>query len=653
MLAFHRSSTTPQTSPKVLEEEMEDIRGRLEMRVDQLSKLEVALMETFEKLDEVVRRVILQEKELNQREQTKLMWEIEDLEKEELSIEVKYHEKRLEIVKLRQDLRKKIFERQGRKDDQRSILTTLQSSNFATSYKQVNPRDEPSTPVSRNGSTVYTDVNSDDFVFAQWNLNPKEIEYDKSSKPIGSGAFGDVYRGRLRGKEVAVKKLVFQELDEATMSEFKKECAVMAKLRHPNIILFMGACIAVGNLSMVVELMPKGSVFDRLHDDKIKLGLMTRVLFAKDTALGMACLHGMTPPFLHLDLKSQNLLVDDNWTVKVSDFGLSQIKKVEKTVGKAGSPLYMAPEMLLDQGYNEKADVYSFGIVLWELYTHLEPYNKAFKSFDEMLEAVTKKGRRPDIPEDCPLKYKDLMQQCWNPDPQYRPSFAKIVSSHILDEIVIESTISPKNDIGRAFWKEKYLEKTIVDWKDFLISFSRSIGFEIPKDPEDIKMQCLKELIVRRSNQGKDEVHLEDFGKMLEWFGPLEKGNSILKRIETQLRSKGFYGDIETGDAEKLLNGKKTGSYLVRFSTRDPGCYAITVLSKVGALKHYRITHKAGGRYILGTSEYDSLEALIKAHKKDLHLKLPLGGSRYESMFIADEKKLASQGYMDQSQIKP
>jgi len=244
------------------------------------------------------------------------------------------------------------------------------------------------------------------------------------------------------------------------------------------------------------------------------------------------------------------------------------------------------------------------------------------------------------------------MQACWNPDPNNRPSFAKILSSHILDEVIIEAMISPKNDLGRAIWKEKFLEKVVVDWKDFLITFSNKAGFPIPRDPDDIQMQCLKELVVKKSKEGKEEVSLEDFGKMLEWFGPLEKGSGILRRVEAQLRMKGFFGDIETQESEKILNGKKKGAYLVRFSTRDPGCYAITVLSKTGVLKHYRISHKAGGKYVLGQNEYDSMDALIKAHKKELYLDSPLGGSHYETLFVAYDKKLATQGYMDTDQIK-
>lgn len=157
--------------------------------------------------------------------------------------------------------------------------------------------------------------------------------------------------------------------------------------------------------------------------------------------------------------------------LKGLDFGLSQIKRSDKTKGKAGSPIYMAPEMLLDHGYDEKADVYSFGIVLWEvhrqdllllttkLYTQEEPYKGRFKTFEELVEGVTKHGIRPDIPADCPEKLKQLIQQCWNPSPENRPSFASILKSNILDEIMIDCVISEPNKVGREMWKKHFLEK--------------------------------------------------------------------------------------------------------------------------------------------------------------------------------------------------
>jgi len=156
-------------------------------------------------------------------------------------------------------------------------------------------------------------------------------------------------------------------------------------------------------------------------------------------------------------------------------------------------------------------------------------------------------------------------------------------------------------------------------------------------------MQCLKDLLMKNQNN-REIVTLEEFGRMLEWFGPLEKGDTLLRNIQRQLGSKGFFGFCEASDAEKLLSASKKGTYLVRFSGNKPGCYAITVFT--GTHKHLRIEHQAGTKYILGKAEFDTLEALIKANKKEFSLNIPLAGSKYESLFTAYEKKIATEGYM-------
>lgn len=145
----------------------------------------------------------------------------------------------------------------------------------------------------------------------------------------------------------------------------------------------------LGNLAIVSEFLPRGSVYDLLRDKKTALSLKRRLLFATDCARGaqlrrlrdshavvcpgMVWLHGASPPILHLDLKTANLLVNEAWSVKVGDFGLARHKRVA-LAGRVGSPLYMAPEVLQGEAYDESADVYSFGVILCELHTRADPY---------------------------------------------------------------------------------------------------------------------------------------------------------------------------------------------------------------------------------------------------------------------------------------
>jgi serine/threonine protein kinase len=138
-------------------------------------------------------------------------------------------------------------------------------------------------------------------------------------------------------------------------------------------------------------------------------------------------MHKCNPIILHRDLKSDNLLVTGDWTIKVADFGLSRFRSDKKTMTQVGTPMWMAPEVILGEKYTERADVYSFGIILWEIMTRREPYED--KEAMQIVLEVVNKGLRPTIPTefaDCPLV--PLMRDCWKEEPNHRPVFSVILS---------------------------------------------------------------------------------------------------------------------------------------------------------------------------------------------------------------------------------
>ncbi|XP_050899067.1 probable serine/threonine-protein kinase SIS8 isoform X2 [Lathyrus oleraceus] len=143
---------------------------------------------------------------------------------------------------------------------------------------------------------------------------------------IGLGSYGEVYRGEWHGTEVAVKKFLLQDISGESLEEFKSEVQIMRRLRHPNVVLFMGAITRPPNLSIVTEFLPRGSLYRLLHRPNSQLDERRRLRMALDAARGMNYLHNSTPVIVHRDLKSPNLLVDKNWVVKVCDFGLSRMK---------------------------------------------------------------------------------------------------------------------------------------------------------------------------------------------------------------------------------------------------------------------------------------------------------------------------------------
>lgn len=261
---------------------------------------------------------------------------------------------------------------------------------------------------------------------------------------IGTGGFAEVFRGVYRGTDVAVKKLLHRPVASAAarttgvdagdvaakaVADFKAEVALMTRLRHPNIVLFMG--VVPEPLSLVTEYCARGNLFDLLHNPKVPLPWGLRKQMALDAARGMNYLHTSTPVIIHRDLKSLNLLVDDRWAVKVADFGLARFKantaSTSRYTMQCGTMQWMAPEVITGHVYTEKADVFSFGINLWELLTRDVPYRGM-----EVMQvgyAVLNAGLRPPIPADAPRDYAAVIKACLRADPAKRPTFAQIINA--------------------------------------------------------------------------------------------------------------------------------------------------------------------------------------------------------------------------------
>ncbi|KAG5043856.1 hypothetical protein AAZX31_03G171400 [Glycine max] len=248
---------------------------------------------------------------------------------------------------------------------------------------------------------------------------------------IGSGSFGTVHHAEWNGSEVAVKILMEQDFKGERFKEFLREVAIMKGLRHPNIVLLMGAVTKPPNLSIVTEYLSRGSLYRLLHKPGATemLDERRRLSMAYDVAKGMNYLHKRNPPIVHRDLKSPNLLVDKKYTVKVGDFGLSRLKANTFLSSKsaAGTPEWMAPEVLRDEPSNEKSDVYSFGVILWELATLQQPWSNL--NPPQVVAAVGFKGKRLEIPRDLNPQLASIIEACWANEPWKRPSFSSIMDS--------------------------------------------------------------------------------------------------------------------------------------------------------------------------------------------------------------------------------
>eukprot|EP01113_Clastostelium_recurvatum_P017565 TRINITY_DN2066_c0_g1_i3.p1 TRINITY_DN2066_c0_g1~~TRINITY_DN2066_c0_g1_i3.p1 ORF type:complete len:664 (-),score=136.84 TRINITY_DN2066_c0_g1_i3:76-2067(-) len=262
------------------------------------------------------------------------------------------------------------------------------------------------------------------------NVRPIDMSEIQVHHRIGRGSCAEVYVGTWHGTTVAIKKAkIFTEDDEDFLNELSQEASILSTIRHPNVLQFLGTANNPPEIVIVTEYMARGSLYRLIHDKNMELSWHRIRNMALDVAKGMNYLHCCDPVIIHRDLKSHNLLVDEHFKVKVCDFGLSTMMKQrldKKTaMTPVGTPCWTAPEVLRNETYTEKADVFSYGVVLWELCTREDPY-AGMPTFQIVI-AVGQHKMRPVVPPTTPAEMAQLMTECWNESYADRPSFSSIV----------------------------------------------------------------------------------------------------------------------------------------------------------------------------------------------------------------------------------
>lgn len=262
----------------------------------------------------------------------------------------------------------------------------------------------------------------------------EEWSADMSQLLIGnkfaSGRHSRIYRGIYKQRDVAIKIISQPEEDENLANflekQFISEVALLFHLRHPNIITFVAACKKPPVFCIITEYLAGGSLRKYLHQQEpYSVPLNLALKLALDIARGMQYLHSQG--ILHRDLKSENLLLGEDMCVKVADFGISCLEsQCGSAKGFTGTYRWMAPEMIKEKHHTKKVDVYSFGIVLWELLTALTPFDNMTP--EQAAFAVCQKDARPPLPSSCPLAFSHLINRCWSSNPEKRPQFEEIVS---------------------------------------------------------------------------------------------------------------------------------------------------------------------------------------------------------------------------------
>lgn len=221
---------------------------------------------------------------------------------------------------------------------------------------------------------------------------------------------------------------------------FLQEVQLLKSIRHPNLLFYMGACVDPrAPLCIVAELIMGGSLYDCLHGrQRTSFTLQQKVALIHDIARGMLYLHGRDPIVLHRDLKSANILVeqqnDGSYKAMIIDFGLSKFSTAQASQqpgngGFTGSLITMAPEIMRNERYCRWSDVYSFGMVVWEIFCERIPFGRSATAM-EIWTTVSIRGERPPIHADdiVPAGIKHLITSCWDQEKERRPDFPAIVT---------------------------------------------------------------------------------------------------------------------------------------------------------------------------------------------------------------------------------
>ncbi|XP_041375988.1 uncharacterized protein LOC121388632 isoform X2 [Gigantopelta aegis] len=265
----------------------------------------------------------------------------------------------------------------------------------------------------------------------------KEITYDET--PIGRGGYGYVYRGtHAELGMVAIKTMITDGILPARHQRvFKSEAKALWEMSHPSVVRLLGLIMEKNNYSLVLEYMHFGSLSSfRADFPHVSSSLIISIV--RDVVLGMDFLHSQVPPVLHLDMKSDNILINRQIRAKITDFGLAQWKtmtrsitqsqKTTEGISRKGTVTHVPPEVWnnVNTPPNKAYDIYGFGIVVWEAITGSRPFGN---TSDDIIPKAVLSGQRPDmtiIPKDCPAKLTSIMTECWSQKPDARPDFSSL-----------------------------------------------------------------------------------------------------------------------------------------------------------------------------------------------------------------------------------
>lgn len=287
----------------------------------------------------------------------------------------------------------------------------------------------------------------------EYEINPMELQFRRGEVVVAKGTY---QVAKWNGTKVSVKILDKDGYsDPESIDAFKHELTLLEKIRHPNVIQFVGAVTQNMPMMIVVEYHPKGDLATYLQK-KGRLQPSKALRFALDIARGMNCLHECKPdPVIHCDLNTKNVLLDRGGLLKVAGFGLISLSKLSDDKVKLTRPWpkvdcsrYVAPEVYKDEIFDRSVDIFSFSFILYEMMEGTPPFH--MKSPEDAAKLSCLEGSRPPFKvksKNYPPDLKELIEECWSSEPSERPRFPEIIGR--LDKIVAHCS-------KQGWWKDTF-----------------------------------------------------------------------------------------------------------------------------------------------------------------------------------------------------
>jgi len=435
---------------------------------------------------------------------------------------------------------------------------------------------------------------------------------------------------------------------------------MLQRIRHPNVLLYMGSCVADGHLTIITELV-ENSLESLISDPQLNLSLSRRLQMARDCAMGLGWMHGSETPVVHGDISPKHFYLDYHQKVKICEFGWDRDLDPQHTY----SPRFTAPEVLKGHTATVKSDIFSFGMLLLFIVTQKVPYSAEFENDDELRAYLLSHPNMIPNVSDLPPNVGRLVSACLVLKPSERPNMRQILK--VMDVIMIDTSISDPS--GKKFWRKHFFQRDEVLWKEIESTLWQCylpthVIVDTSSQNLQLKQQINKKLLYFRgalvamkfaTDEADDTVFMERFGFVLQYFGPLINSKAealpFLTRLYDTLTEDWFFGTLDQTTACGLLSREAKDTFLVRYSTTSPGYF--TISKKCGEqgvsdsdFAHWRIKHEAQSEsYTIQDRTYGTLPQLINSEIQTLSLGKSCPGSPYAVLRL-EERDLIALGYM-------